>query len=479
MTAPIEQLRLLLARHRILRAWAALASLLWVSSCGNAGDGTNQNGTVKYYLERSATNTLENTLILEVDGNFKPSFSLGGTGYSADVSQGALQAFKQRTELTVDAFGEASIELTLYQENGQAYLTDTLVWESSDEVPPEPEPYFSEAASSDAYVYLILPSSRGRNVQEVWVEGDVEPGEGQYYAIPNDDQVLLQLTAADGMKTLSVKYRNIFGTEGTAVTASILKKSQGPQDCKATPVASKTASGLIRTRIEAVNEGPLFYKISGDLETERDFVTFTDSIEEYIALSAGEGVKDIVVKIKDEAGNFCDDIPLSIAYDRSYRPGSLAIEGDLIWTDDPTITILPQFDFLEGDAITMHISGGVLDDASTFEWIPYQSELPVTLTPNDGTRFIIVQFKKDDTVVSEVSLPIYLRPFVLVSGSAPNQTISVSNIVGATSLTITGCSQSYQNVAYASSYACTKVANEVTVTFFLNDGTSVSRSAPL
>lgn len=468
-------------RKRLLTGLLFLcsASLVSLTSCGSAGDGSNQNGSVKYYLERSATNVKENVLILEVDGDFKPNFHLSGDGFSSEFALDEVQGFRERSTLNVPDFGDVDIALTLYQENGKPYLSDTLTWQSSDEVPPLPKPYFSEAASSDAYVYLILPSTRGKNVKEVWVEGDVEPAEGRYYEIPADDQVLIQLTAADGMKDLRVKYRNIFGTDGAVTTASILKKSVGPQNCKATPVATKTASGLIRTRIQADNDGPLYYKITGDLETQRDFLEFEDSIEEFIALSAGEGTKNLTVKIKDEAGNACSDIKLAITFDKSYRPGSVAIKNNLIWTDNPQITILPQFDYLEGDLITMQVSGGILDDANTFDWIPYQAELPLTLTPNDGTRHVIVQFKKDDTVVSEVTVPIYLRPFVQVAGSAPTQTLSVSNIVGATSLTITGCSESYQNVAYAASYACTKVAAEVSVTFFLKDGTSVTRKSPL
>ncbi len=431
------------------------------------GSGTN-SGAVKYYLQRAATNTLDNHFILEIQGKFTPMYSINGQGFTASVPFDTILDAQESTLITADQFGEVFLDITLFQENRMAYLQDRLSWKSSLEVPPDPNPYFSEDASKDAFVYLVLPASRGRNVQEVWVEGDLETAvaAGQYYDIPTDDQLLVHLSEGDGIKNLRVKYRNIFGTDGNSVDLQILRKGQPPVQCQATPVATTTATGLVRTRIQAINDGDLYFKVEGDVDTVKDYQSFTASIDEVISLSAGEGLKNLTVKIRDKAGNFCDDIALQITYDRSYLPGAVTIQNNALWTDDPDIIILPQFDQLAGDDISMYISGTIAATADTFQWIPYAETVNVNLSPVDGTRHITVQFRKDLTLMSEVAVAIYLKPFVLINGSGAVVSVVPSNIIGARALTITGCTESYVEVAYASSYSCTRSAALATRVFF-------------
>jgi hypothetical protein len=452
-----------------------LLALLLLSGCGG---GTN-SGLIKYYLEREATATTVNTLRLEILGDFKPSFSITGTGFTADVPFDSILPARESTQLQADAWGEVFIEITLYQENGKPYLQDRLSWKSSQEVPPLPEPYFSEDASADAWVYLVLPATRGRNVKEVWVEGDLDPAlsAGQYYDIPGDDQVLLQLSEGDGIKHLKVKYRNIFGTEGAMMETEIARKSQGPTACAAVPVALKTATGYVRTRIQATNDGPLSFRVEGDVETLKSYRTFENVTDELILLSPGEGSKQVKVKIRDAAGNACEDIPLTILYDRSYVPGSVAFQDQSLWTDDSTVVVLPEFDYLPGDNVSMHISGNVVASDVTFHWIPMADSVNLTLTPTSGTRHVIVQYRKDETVMAEVTASIFLKPYVQINGSGATVDVIPSDIIGAQALTVIGCLQSYVQVAYASSYLCTKAAAEATITYHLSDGTTVTRSA--
>ncbi len=453
----------------------AFTLLLMLSACS----GGSNSGLIKYYLERDATATTENVLRLDILGDFQPSFSISGTGFTAEVPFDTMLDARESTRLTADKFGEVFINIVLYQENGKPYLEDRLSWKSSPEVPPTPEPYFSEDASADAWVYLVLPSTRGRNVKEVWVEGDLDAtvSAGQYYEIPGDDQVLIQLSEGDGIKRLKVKYRNIFGTEGAIMETEIARKSQPPTQCTATPVAYKTATGYVRTRIAAVNDGPLAFRVEGDVETLKGYRTFDDTTDELIVLSAGEGAKSLTVKIRDAAGNSCDDIPLTIVYDRSYVPGSVSFQSQSLWTDDPDLVILPEFDALPGDNVSMYISGNVVASAVTFQWIPLMDSANVTLTPTSGTRHVIVQYRKDETLMAEVTASIFLKPEVQINGSGATVDVIPSNIIGTDSLTLTGCVQSYVQVAYASSYQCTKAAAEATITYHLRDGSTVTRSA--
>jgi hypothetical protein len=462
-------------RRATINNWPLILLLLAISSCG----GGSNSGLIKYYLEREATATTQNTLRLEVLGNFKPGFSIRGQGFTAEVPFDTVLDMRESTLLNADTFGEVFIDITLYQENGKPYLQDRLSWKSSPEVPPKPEPYFSEDASADAFVYIVVPATRGRNVKEVWVEGDLD-GElsvGQYYDIPGDDQVLLKLSEGDGIKHLKVKYRNIFGTDGPMMDAEIARKSQPPTDCAALPIASKTATGYVRTRISATNDGPLYFRVEGDVETLKSDQTFENAIEELIVLSPGEGNKKIQVKIRDAAGNTCPDIPLTLTYDKSYVPGSVTIQGQSLWTDDPNIVILPEFDALPGDNVCMYIGGNVIASPLTFQWIPLQDSASVTLSPVSGTRHVIVQYRKDETVMAEVTASTFLKPYVQINGSGAQVDLIPSDIIGASFLTVTGCTQTYVQVPYASSFPCTKAAAEATITYHLRDGSTVTRSA--
>lgn len=449
-------------------------------ACGQ--EGQTNTGSVKYYLEQAASSTTSNALILEVGGEFKPNFSIEGEGFTSVFERGIQIPFQQRIPLTAETFGEVQIKLTLFQENGKAYLSDTISWKSSGEVPPTPDPYFSEIATADPFVYLVFPNVllRGRNTKEVWIEGDLlEFPEGSYFNIPNDDQLLVKLSASDGIKTIRVKYRNIFGAHSELVPLQIELKSVGPANCKATPIASKTATGSIRTRIEATNSGTLYYKVTGDVSVEHDYLAFDASVEETIVLRAGEGNKRLTVKIKDAAGNACPDIPLTIQYDKNYVPGKLLFENDLLWVDTPHIVILPQYDQFSGDNIEMFVSGGVVPSASTYQWIPYVDRLPVELTPTNGTRHVLVNFRKAGIPMLEVTNSIFLRPYVLVQGSGPQYNIIPGNILSSNDLTIHGCSQSFENVPYQEMFPCTPVQNgsfTISVDYHLKDGTTLTRS---
>lgn len=454
-------------------------------ACGK--DGDNSTGRVKYYLERAASSTVTNALLLEADGDFKPNFSIRGKGFTAEVPEGLSQPFQDRIALTAETFGEVGVELTLYQENGKPYLTDTIAWKSSGEVPPKPEPYFSELATADAYVYLVFPNKllRGKNTTEVHVEGDLaETPEGAYFEIPSDDQVLVKLSEGDGMKTLRVKYRNIFGAHSEEVSLAIERKSVGPQNCRAIPVASKTATGSIRTRIQADNVGPLYYKVTGDVALEKDYFEFVDRTEDYIALKGTVGIKHITVKIHDEAGNACADIPLTIDYDRSYVPGKVTIEDDRLWTDSSQVVILPRFDQLEGDEIEMFVSGTVTPGAQALQWIAYAERVTIDLSPTSGTRHVIVQFRRGETVLLEVTTSIFLKPYALLQGTGPGYQIMPGNILSALSLTIAGCQETYTNVPYQEIFPCTPGAGSgggsvpiITVSYHLRDGSTLTRTA--
>jgi hypothetical protein len=125
----------------------------------------------------------------------------------------------------------------------------------------------------------------------------------------------------------------------------------------------------------------------------------------------------------------------------------------------------------------MSISGNVVPSDETFQWIPYSAEVSVTLTPTSGTRHVIVQYRKDETLMAEVTASIFLKPYVQINGSGAVVDVIPSNIIGTQSLTVTGCAETYVQVPYAISYTCTKAGGSASITYYLSDGSTVTRSA--
>jgi hypothetical protein len=78
--------------------------LLMLTGCGSG----NNTSAVRYYLEREATATTQNRLYLEIKGEYRPSFSLSGEGFTADVALDTIVGARDATELTADQFGRYS-----------------------------------------------------------------------------------------------------------------------------------------------------------------------------------------------------------------------------------------------------------------------------------------------------------------------------------------------------------------------------------
>lgn len=167
-----------------------------------------------------------------------------------------------------------------------------------------------------------------------------------------------------------------------------------------------------------------------------------------------------------------------VPFEREYEPEAVAIKGGALWTDNNVVTILPRIDSFADDTVEMLVHGDIVDDASTFEWVPYKPETQVTLTPNNGHRWIRVQFRINGLLTSVRYAGIYLKPFVYVQGISIPYYLVVSNIIGLDRLTITGCLEMYEVVLFQASFNCTPASTSVQVRYFLKDGTVVTRSAP-
>ncbi|MGE0172715.1 MAG: hypothetical protein AB7T49_08020 [Oligoflexales bacterium] len=457
----------------------SLTFIFILIGCAKPQSEKESASPVNYGLEREYTHLNKNAIIFETAGSEDYLFSIHGDGFSSDVELDKKYSVRDRTELSYEDLGGYNVDVTIYQADGTMLVKESLGWEYNTEGAPDPIADFSEIATNDSEVVLLVSGSRGPRTKELWIEGDLRDyPDGNWFEIPETDLLPLHLTEEDGIKTIRVKHRNIYGIESEQThTLKILKKSVGPSDCNAAVVAEKTPSAKIRMKFEATNSGSLYYNVFGDVGEVGDFTKFEDSTKADIALSAGEGEKFIIAKIKDVAENYCDSFPITVEYDKAHDPESIAIEDDLLWTDDQLVTLELNYDHFEGEATEMYIYGSVENFGDVRQWVPLSSTTQIMLSATEGHRFVRAKFRDAEEVETlEQYVGIFLKPFIRFQNIGGTDYVLLSNIQSLTSLKITGCTQTYNNVAYEGKLPCTPVGGPIQVTYYLTDGTNVVKS---
>lgn len=454
-----------------------LALPLLFLHCGPAENITTEDpaGSLKYFLDRAATNKLTNALNLIIPDAVSYTFSIDGEGFEADVEKKKAHTPKSKLALTYSDKTTYSMQLRIFQSDGAVLIKDEMTWEYSDEVPPAPDIIFEEEATSDTKVNLVASTARGKNTKELWVEGDVPDSEKGWHTIPETGVVPIVVTEADGIKNITVHYRNIFGTEGSSLDLSILKKSVGPINCSISSNTLITATGIVKFEVSATNDGPLYYAAIGDVSGTGAYTKFT-------ALTTFDGTllattNKVKIRVRDVASNFCPDKDFTLTYDAAHLSQSITVLNNALWTDTPTITVLPTLDYLPSDTVLMYLYGDIVSDANTVQWLTYSASTSVQLNPSDGNRAVRVKYKVNGTLGDEQLVLIYLKPFISLQGSSSPFTLVPSEFAKISSMTITGCSQTYSAVAFSSTLPCTaSTGTTISATYNLPDGTSVART---
>lgn len=459
----------------ILRYLWLLALVLGTFACGQSQASSSSDSLV-YKLEKPATNEGKNALILIFPNLKDYLIRISGTGLRASVAMDQLLPAQNRIELQYDAVGTYTLNLAVALGDGTEFLNDSLTWEYNHETPPLPIVSFSEAASSDEHVFLLVSSSRGPSVGEIWVEGDVQPTQGQWYPIPNSGKVALALTAGEGIKSIKTRLRNQAGAESESIDLSIVRKDTPPKACAAVPIATTVLGDRLRLELSATNNGSMAYRVMGDVAKVFPFRTFEGLTQAEVILSAGAGLKNLTVIMRDEAETYCPFIPLQIRVDPSYQTEAVVIDQVPLWTDNPNVVVKLRSDALPSDVVEMFIEGGVEPSVNTFRWIPFQATVPVELTASEGHRFVIVQYRRAEQLSEKVADGIFLRPYIKIFNNAGIRELLLSPIVGLSLITIEGCQEIYLNRSYADRLPCTIRGGPITIRYDLIDGSSLTRS---
>lgn len=462
---------------RIWHLILTFACVLFLAQCSSVG-GSSSLANTTYSLARTATNVTTNALRMNLAETAGYTFSIAGENFAASVAKDQRLPPQDSVTLTYTEEGTYTLIFTVYQSDGSIIIRDSLKWRYSTEVPPDPIVTFSEVATNDDKVLMLVALNKGANTKELGVEGDLASGNFAWLPIPDTGAVPVVVSADDGMKNFTVRYRNIFGTESrNTIDLSILKKSIGPQNCSVTINGTTTATLSVRVQMAAENAGDLFYIPVGDVKSSGEFTKFSQNTVATVEL-LGEGpIYKFSMQVRDIAENYCPTTTFNITFDPNHTAESIQIANHLLWSDDPIVTAEPMIDHVGSDTVEMYLHGDIQPSAKTFQWIPYEPSVQVQLSPVDGNRFVRVKYRLNGVESVVRSTPIFLAPFIRLHGNAAPYTIELSNIVGLNSATITGCAETYQSIPYQTNLPCTPTGSSVGAIYSLSDGSQISRSS--
>jgi hypothetical protein len=469
-------------KMRFYATWIMVAVAGLLAACGNTKIDVSAIPQFRYYVESKYTAQVENTLIIEGNGVEQLTFKLSGRGFTADIPLDSEVPVRPRTKLQYAEVGDYVVNIQFFKSDGTPLLQDVLKWSFSLESPDNPIVGFANNATNDSRVVLLVSESRDPLTNEIWIEGDLsieENPKGAWRSIPEFSKVPIHLTEDDGMKTLRVKLRNDFKNETELKTIQIRKKTTSPTHCQVEVRGVGSQNRYFEIMAYAENDGPVFYRIYGDVSDSKEFKEFVGTGTRIpIKLTSGSGVKTLTVQIRDEAENYCLREDIQVNSDPAYVGEGLRIKDDKVWSDSNQVTVLPWTDGFKDDQVEMYIHGDILDDDNTFQWIPFKSELEVSLQPTDGTRWVRVQYRINGNLTSFRATSVYLKPFIMIqNGTDTPFKIIGSDIIQLNHLTLTGCAEPYNQVAYAASYKCTPNAAAATIVYTLKDGSTITKSA--
>jgi hypothetical protein len=453
-----------------------------MEGCGNNKIDVSAIPQFRYYIESKYTSQVENTLVIEGSGVETLFFKLSGRGFSADVPLDKETPVRPRTKIQYSEVGDYIVNIQFFKSDGTPLLQDTLKWSFSLESPENPIVGFASNATNTSRVNLLVSESRDPLTNEIWIEGDLsieENPKGAWRAIPEGSKVPIRLTEDDGVKTLRIKLRNDYKNETELKTVQIRKKTTTPSNCRIEVRGKGSQNRYFEILLAAENDGPLFYRVIGDIGEVSTFKEFNASGERVpVIMTEGVGTKSLTILVRDEAENYCPRKDILVDSDPNYEGEGVRIKDDKVWTDSNTLTVQPWTDGFSDDQVEMYIHGNIVDDDNTFQWVPFKPELDVTLQPSEGTRWIRVQYRINGNLSSFRATPVYLKPSVSIqNGTDTPYRIVASNIIQLNHLTLTGCVEAYNQVAFAASYKCTPNAAAATIVYTLKDGSTITKSA--
>ncbi|MCT6924174.1 S-layer homology domain-containing protein [Metasolibacillus sp.] len=197
------------------------------------------------------------------------------------------------------------------------------------------------------------------------------------------------LSTGDGDKTVYVRFRDKAGNIGTTIGAAIKLDTEAP-----------IGNFTINDGDEWVTDKNVtlsFTEVSPDVEAmqvSNEAATWSSAWANIAStynwkLSAGDGVKTVYVRFKDEAGNISNVINQTIKLDMEAPVGTVVINDGDEWTTKTDVTL--SFTGVSSDVEVMQISNEADTWPSTWEVI--EPSYNWSILQEDGARTVYVRFR--------------------------------------------------------------------------------------
>ena len=457
----------------MIKALFTLSFFLYLLGCGSSG---SQNlGGITYYLEFPGTHSGDLKLVFEGDNpsHFFIKLENPSAGLSFDqptnlmipIPHGGIKALATQG-------GDNTFDFTLYNADGGVLSKENIAFDYDKVIPDAPPLAFSEKATKDTQVQLLVSTFRDERYKEIFLEGDVDPEyAGRWLEINQADRVDFHVTRGEGLKTVNVKLRNTYNAITDFMPYSIYLDQTKPQNCHVELASNTVGSPQANLRISADDSLDLTYRVLGDTIEATSFKDITSGETAWVSLGKEEGVKNLQVYIGDAAQNFCDPITLEVTFDKSYEPIGLSLKNNPYYTNNQLVTIKPRIDTFDTSKVEMFIDGGV-EGEGTHEWVPFAAQKEISLKEGTGNRFIYIKYRDQGGETVKVHTQIYLQPFARYH--AASASLALSRMVGVQSVTIKGCSESYEAIEpESSSLACQPKEDSGSVIWSFADGSQL------
>ncbi|WPK14036.1 S-layer homology domain-containing protein [Lysinibacillus louembei] len=198
-----------------------------------------------------------------------------------------------------------------------------------------------------------------------------------------------KLSAGDGVKTVYVRFKDEAGNISNVINQTIKLDTEAPIG---TVVINDGDEWTTKTDVTLSFTG-----VSSDVEAMQISneagiwpAIWENSTSTYNwNFSAGDGVKTVYVRFKDEAGNISNVINQTIKLDTEAPVGTVVINGGDEWTTEIDVTL--SFTGVSSDVEAMQISNGVDTWPSTWEVI--EPSYNWRILQEDGARTVYVRFR--------------------------------------------------------------------------------------
>jgi hypothetical protein len=210
----------------------------------------------------------------------------------------------------------------------------------------------------------------------------------------------LDKPSVDGLKKVSARYRDESGNESQSVTAEIILDRKPPYDINLLINRGDTITNHPNKRVilqtSAQEATQMIISSSSDFSNSRWF-NYVDGKNINYILPGDDGLKEVHVKFRDEAGNETEPVMAKILLKRTPPiAGTVKINDGDNGTNfqEVTLTLNAQ------GAHEMMLSNRI--DFPDAKWEPFQPSRKFVLQGEDGVKFVFVRYRDKAGNVSEI-----------------------------------------------------------------------------